>query len=113
MALHEVLAVNRDDVISRWKGQIQGALTLEAMPALELVDHIPQFVEEILADLRADANLLSLDSTTEEGKSAGRPRYTTASTWLQSRCGGAQIIRILSHSITRQACRPCFIEGTG
>src|SRR5687767_7881461 len=70
MALHEMLAVNRHDVILRWKGQVQGTLAPAAMPALQLVDHIPQFVDEIAARLRADADVLSLGPPAEEGKTA-------------------------------------------
>jgi signal transduction histidine kinase len=55
MAVYEVLAAKRDDVILRWKAQVSGTLAPEAMPTLELVDHIPEFLDEIISALRADA----------------------------------------------------------
>jgi signal transduction histidine kinase len=57
MALYEVLAAKRDDVILRWKAQVLGTLAPEAMPPCELVDHIPEFVDEIVSALRTDSEL--------------------------------------------------------
>lgn len=79
MTLHEVLAAKRDEVILRWKAQILGTLTPETMPPLELVNHIPRFVTEIVAALRNDAGLSSLgpspdESTTAAGHGAQRLR---------------------------------------
>jgi signal transduction histidine kinase len=70
MAIHEVIAAKRDDVMRRWKARVQGTLAPDAMPALELVDHIPQFLEEILAALRVDAGLSSVGPSPEESTSA-------------------------------------------
>src|SRR5678816_3647297 len=61
MALHDVLAATRNQVIDRWKAQVRGTVAPEAMPASELVDHIPEFVDEIVFALRADAGLPTLD----------------------------------------------------
>jgi signal transduction histidine kinase len=57
MTLHETLAAHRDAVILRWKLHVRGESSLEAIPSLELVDHIPQFLDEIVDALRADAGL--------------------------------------------------------
>ena len=70
MVLHEVLSAKRDDVMRRWKAQIEGTIAPEAMPPLELADHIPQFVAEIAAALRADIGLSSFGPSPEESKSA-------------------------------------------
>ncbi len=52
MALHHVLASRRADVISRWKQKVQGEITPESIPHFELIDHIPEFLDEITDDLR-------------------------------------------------------------
>jgi signal transduction histidine kinase len=70
MALHEVLAANRADVILRWKAQVRGTFAPEALPALELVNHIPQFVDEILSALRADSGLAPLGPSPEQSATA-------------------------------------------
>jgi hypothetical protein len=58
MTLHEVLSAKRDEVVLRWQALIRGSLAPETMPPLELINHIPRFVTEIVAALRADAGLL-------------------------------------------------------
>jgi len=70
MPLHEVLSARRDEVVMRWKTQIQGKLAPETMPPLELVNHIPRFVTEIVAALRADAGLGSLGPPPDESTTA-------------------------------------------
>ena len=79
MGLHELLAAKRDDVMSRWQADIRGTLAPEAMPPLELANHIPEFLDEIVAALRADAGLSSgglaiEDSSTAAGHGAQRLR---------------------------------------
>lgn len=79
MTLHEVLATQCDAVMSRWNEQVRGTLAPEAMPPLELVDHIPAFFDEILMALRWDAGLPSIgalpeQSTTAAGHGAQRLR---------------------------------------
>src|SRR5688500_10266544 len=59
MALHDMLAARRDDVMLRWNAQVRGTLAPEAMPSLELADHIPEFVDEIASALRTDAGIAS------------------------------------------------------
>src|SRR5688572_15396242 len=70
MTLHTVLAAKRDEVILRWKGLIQGRLAPEAMPPLELVNHIPRFVTEIAAALRGDAGLSTVGPSPDESTTA-------------------------------------------
>jgi signal transduction histidine kinase len=70
MTLHEVLSAKRDEVVLRWKEQILGKLAPETMPPLELIDHIPRFVTEIVAALRADAGLSSRGPSPDESKTA-------------------------------------------
>ena len=70
MTLHDVLAAQRDDVIERWKVQVHGTLAPESMPALELINHIPKFVDEIIAALREDAGLTSVGPAPDEGRTA-------------------------------------------
>jgi signal transduction histidine kinase len=79
MDLHEVLAAKRDDVIACWHTQVRGTFAPDAMPALELINHIPQFLDEIVAALRADVGLSSVgpvleDSPTAAGHGAQRLR---------------------------------------
>ncbi len=61
MTLHSVLSAKRDEVMLYWKGQVSGTLAPEAMPALELVDHLPEFLEQILDALAEEAGLPSTD----------------------------------------------------
>jgi len=75
MALHEVLAATRDEVIERWKEQVRGTLAPQAMPAYELIDHIPEFVDEIVFALQADAGFAAPDvGPTAAGHGAQRLR---------------------------------------
>jgi len=66
VVIHEVLAAKRDVVVRRWHAQVRGTLAPDAMSAVELVDHIPQFLDEITAALRADAGLSSVGPSPEE-----------------------------------------------
>jgi signal transduction histidine kinase len=70
MALYEVIAAKHDDVMLRWKAQVQGTLAPEGMAHLELIDHIPEFVDEIIAALRADAGLSSVGPSPEGSTTA-------------------------------------------
>lgn len=68
MPLHQVLAAKREEVLRRWKDSVRGRLAPESMPQTELVDHLPNFVAEIIAALREDAlpssKIPSLEQTT-------------------------------------------------
>ncbi len=41
----------------RWKAVVQGTLAPESMPAIELVDHLPLFLREVITALREDRGL--------------------------------------------------------
>src|SRR5688572_23146743 len=70
MALHELLAARRDEIMLRWRAQVQGTLVPEAMPAFELIDHLPAFLGEIRAALRADSGLTSVGPSPEDSTTA-------------------------------------------
>lgn len=70
MALHEILATKPAEVMLRWKEQVRGTLAPEAMPAVELINHLPEFVDEILAALREDAGLSSVGPSPERSATA-------------------------------------------
>ena len=57
MQLHEALARNQSDVMSRWRACVQGTIAPESMLPVELVDHLPKFVAEIISALREAAGL--------------------------------------------------------
>ncbi len=52
MNLAELLATRRDDVLKRWNVAVRGSLHPEAMRHLELIDHLPAFLDEIAQALR-------------------------------------------------------------
>ncbi|HET9989343.1 MAG TPA: histidine kinase dimerization/phospho-acceptor domain-containing protein, partial [Kofleriaceae bacterium] len=54
MHLHELLAERRDEVMRRWKVNASGTLAPDSMPSVELLDHLPQFLEEIIVTLQRD-----------------------------------------------------------
>jgi signal transduction histidine kinase len=70
MDLHEVLAAKRDEVMRRWKGHVQGTIAPEAMRPIELVNHLPLFLTEIVSALREDAGLSSDGPSPEESATA-------------------------------------------
>ena len=77
--LHQILAARRDEVIQHWKDKVQGTLAPETMPPMELLDHVPRFLDEIIAALRTDAGLPSTtpcpeNSTTAAGHGEQRLR---------------------------------------
>src|SRR5688500_17265779 len=57
MPLHEVLAASRTEVLTRWKADVRGTLAPESTPTVELLDHMPQFLDEIIAALREDTGM--------------------------------------------------------
>ncbi|CAN5573214.1 hypothetical protein BH09MYX1_BH09MYX1_29680 [soil metagenome] len=78
MALHDVLALHHVRVVDWWKGRVQGTLAPDAMPAFEIIDHIPKYIREIVEALRAAAGLPAGtapdESTTAAGHGAQRLR---------------------------------------
>lgn len=51
-AAHEILAARKDEVLARWKDMVRGTLLPESIPTIELIDHLPQFLSEVIASLR-------------------------------------------------------------
>ena len=70
MALYETLATKREDIMLRWKAQVQGTLAPEAIPVVELLDHLPQFVDEILIALQEDAGVVPGGASLEQRATA-------------------------------------------
>jgi signal transduction histidine kinase len=70
MALHELLAEKRDEVMQRWHAQVRGTLAPDAMPTLELTDHIPDFLDEIVSSLRSDSGLAPRGPSPEKSATA-------------------------------------------
>jgi signal transduction histidine kinase len=52
MNLYSVLARRRGEIIGRWKELVQGKIAPGSMSPLELVDSLPQFLDEMTAWLR-------------------------------------------------------------
>jgi len=75
--LHVVLMQRRDEVMDRWRAMVQGTIAPESMGAVELNDHLPGFVDEIIAVLRDEAGLEShvpLASDSETASDHGEQR---------------------------------------
>jgi signal transduction histidine kinase len=70
MRLHELLAAKRDEVMHRWKERVRGTLAVPAIPSVELIDHLPQFVDEIIATLSAGARAPATEPSSEVSASA-------------------------------------------
>jgi signal transduction histidine kinase len=51
--LHEVLAGRVDEVMARWRANVQGTIAPESLPAAELENHLPLFLREVVATLQA------------------------------------------------------------
>lgn len=54
MALHELVDARRSEILNRWMEQVRGTLAPESLPRLELVDHMPDFIGELVGALRDD-----------------------------------------------------------
>lgn len=54
MQLHEVLETRRDVILTRWKERVRGRLVPAALPTLELLDHLPAFLDEVSAALAGE-----------------------------------------------------------
>ena len=52
MTLAELLETKRSLIMVRWRSLVSGPLHPQALPELELVDHLPAFLEEIAHSLR-------------------------------------------------------------
>lgn len=52
MNLAELLGARVEEILAQWKAQVSGSLHPEAMPHLELIDHLPAFLAEIAEAVR-------------------------------------------------------------
>ena len=50
--LYDVLAGRQAEVMQRWLDEVRGTLHPESMPRVELIDHLPDFLRNVLASLR-------------------------------------------------------------
>jgi signal transduction histidine kinase len=69
-ALYAVLRDRRDEVMERWQTIVQGTIAPESMLTAELVDHLPGFLDEIVAALRAEAGLRTVEQVPEQSETA-------------------------------------------
>jgi signal transduction histidine kinase len=78
MGLYPLLRVQRDVILERWKASVLGRVAPESLPALELLDHFPAFLNEVIAKLRLvaadDAGPDPDDSATAAGHGEQRLR---------------------------------------
>ncbi len=70
MDLVNVIAKRRDEVMARWKAIVVGTITPEAMRPVELVDHLPTFIDEMVSALREDAGLTPNGPVPEDSPAA-------------------------------------------
>jgi signal transduction histidine kinase len=70
MALHEELAQSREKVLHLWTQMVRGTLAPESLPTVELLDHLPQFINDVVAALREDAGLPTAPVLPEQTDSA-------------------------------------------
>ena len=68
--LHDVLASHRDRVLSAWVDRVQGTITPESMPTIELIDHLPKFLDEVIVALRIEAGLPAEVSSDDHAQTA-------------------------------------------
>ncbi|MEO7734234.1 MAG: RsbRD N-terminal domain-containing protein, partial [Kofleriaceae bacterium] len=68
--LHDVLRGNRSRVMDAWIALVQGTITPESMPTMELIDHLPKFLTEVVAALRAEAGEPALVDSEEHAETA-------------------------------------------
>jgi signal transduction histidine kinase len=68
--LHDTLAAHRERVMRTWMMRVQGTITPESMPAVELIDHLPKFLDEVIAALRAQAGGPVLTEDMEHSETA-------------------------------------------
>ncbi len=78
-SLHETLHDRRDEIMRQWQVIVQGTIIPDTMGHAEMIDHLPSFLEEIIAALRLDAGLPSeapapADSDTASGHGVQRLR---------------------------------------
>ncbi len=70
MTLYELLQAHQDETMKHWMAVVRGTLAPELMPQVELADHFPQFLREIISALRTDAGLSPHGEVPEDSDSA-------------------------------------------
>jgi signal transduction histidine kinase len=70
--LAALLAEKRDELIAAWTGEIRRAITAAALPRAELLDRMPEFVDQIIAALHPQA--LPLPPAAENAEEHGAQR---------------------------------------
>jgi signal transduction histidine kinase len=68
--LLEVLVERADEVMARWRANVIGTIAPESLPTVELVDHLPLFLKEVIAALRANDGLPASVSVSDESQTA-------------------------------------------
>ncbi len=56
MDLPELISTRRDHIILRFTEKVRGTLHPESMPRMQLVDHLPLFLDEIASNLRCGSS---------------------------------------------------------
>lgn len=56
VAAHEILQQRSEEVLLRWRDMVSGTLLPESIPTIELIDHLPLFLTEVIAALRDDVS---------------------------------------------------------
>jgi len=69
-SLHVALEERAHEVMARWKQAVQGTIVPESLPVIELLDHLPVFLREVVAALRDDDDASTIRATAEETKTA-------------------------------------------
>jgi signal transduction histidine kinase len=69
-ALHEVLSERSTEVIQRWQVMVKAGIVPDKLPAVEIADQLPEFLEEVIAALRHDAGLSSAVPPPEQTQTA-------------------------------------------
>jgi len=64
--LSDVLSSRQAEVMQAWLDEVRGTLHPEAMPRVELVDHLPDFVRNVIASLRHAEAIEEEDTAAEE-----------------------------------------------
>ena len=70
MNLHELLQSQQEQTMNRWMATVRGTLALESLPPVELADHFPQFLKEIISALRTASGLHPRGEVPQDSDSA-------------------------------------------
>ncbi len=66
-SLHEVLSSRQSEVMQRWLDEVRGTLHPESMPRVELVDHLPDFVAQVIDALQFEDEGAQVVAAEEHG----------------------------------------------